>query len=162
MTAPLDLKGPPSAPAPLRPHILLVDDNELDVELTLLALTGCGLRGHVSTVGDGQEALDFLRGVGRHAGRPPGLPALVLLDLKMLGLDGEDVLRAIRDDPALRRTRVAMLTTSGRPEDRACCGAADAYLVKPLDPAEFVRQVGEVVSMILTARRPAQEPGPPG
>lgn len=134
-------------------HILLVDDNPLDVELTLLALASCGLDRRVSVAVDGQDALDFLYVRGRHAARPPGLPTLLLLDLKMPGLDGRAVLRQVRAHPDGERVHVAILTTSGLPEDRAGCEAADAYLVKPLDLDEFARVVGETLPGLLRRTR---------
>lgn len=144
--------------APWWPRLLLVDDNELDVELTLLALAGCGLHEHVSVAVDGPDALDFLQARGSHAGRPPGLPDLVLLDLNLPRLDGRAVLRAIRADPALCGVRVVILTTSTRPEDRAGCEAADAYLVKPLDLGGFTRLLEAVAVTVETTCRERPEP----
>ena len=131
------------------PRILLVDDNPLDVELTLLGLAEHQLEQQVSVVSDGMEALEFLHRTGRHAQRPPGLPVLVLLDLNMPGLRGQEVLADIRNDPALHHLCVVILTTSERPEDRAACVKADAYLIKPLNPEAFTQKVGNVIETLL-------------
>ncbi|MFC4639226.1 response regulator [Deinococcus hohokamensis] len=137
-----------SSPAP---HILVVDDSDFDVELTLLALDVSGLRCEVSVAVDGKDALDFLHGRGRHASRPAGLPTLMLLDLNMPGLSGREVLRSVKSDPDLCRIHVMVLTTSNLAEDRAACTLADDYVVKPLDLTLFVREVAEHVQTVLKA-----------
>jgi CheY-like chemotaxis protein len=82
-------------------HILLVEDNPDDVELTRLAFAEAGGAHRLHAVGDGAEALDYLLARGRHADRDGAdLPALVLLDLNLPRLDGREVLQAIRADPA--------------------------------------------------------------
>ncbi len=128
-------------------RILLAEDNSRDVELILAALEEIRLANAVDVARDGVEVLDYLYGRGRFADRPPGLPVVVVLDIKMPRLSGPEVLRQIRADPQLKSLPVVMFTSSREDPDLAECYAlgANAYVVKPLDFAEFAaatRQVG--------------------
>lgn len=130
--------------------ILLAEDNSLDVEMTLGALHtigGADLVNSVAVVRDGQEALEYLHARGRYEGRPPGLPVLVLLDLKMPLVDGLGVLDQIRKDERLRLVPVVMLTSSREESDlvRSYKLGINAYVVKPVDFTAFdeaVKQLG--------------------
>ncbi|MGH2352097.1 MAG: response regulator [Chloroflexota bacterium] len=95
----------------------------------------------VDTVTDGAEALAYLRGEGLYAGNR--LPDLVLLDMKMPGVDGLDVLRAVRADLRLRTVPVVMLTTSAQGEDvlEAYREGANEYVTKPVRAEEFRTKV---------------------
>jgi len=93
-------------------RVLLAEDNAKDVELTLAALEENHLANDVVVVRDGAEALEYLCREGRYAERPPGSPAVVLLDLKMPKVDGLEVLRRMRADDTLRTVPVVMLTSS--------------------------------------------------
>ena len=97
--------------------ILLVEDNPNDLELTLLALEKSHLANEVVTVRDGAAALDYLFRRAEFAGRPPGNPALILLDVKLPKLDGIEVLQRIQADEGLRAIPVVMLTTSIEEQD---------------------------------------------
>ncbi len=123
--------------------ILLVEDDPRDLELTLLALGKSNLANEVVTARDGAEALDYLHRRGAYAGRPPGNPALVLLDVKLPKLDGIEVLERMRADADLRTIPVVMLTTSSEEQDilRSYEFGANAYVVKPVAFAEFVAAV---------------------
>jgi CheY-like chemotaxis protein len=128
-------------------RILLVEDNLQDIELTLAALEEHHLANEVVVARDGAEALDYLHGRGNFAGRAPGLPALMLLDIKMPRLNGLDVLRQMKADPVLKKIPVVMLTSSREEPDLTASYAlgANAYVVKPVGFPEFldaVRQVG--------------------
>jgi len=128
-------------------RILLAEDNSRDVELILAALEEIRLANAVDVARDGVEALDYLHGRGRFAGRLPGLPVVVLLDIKMPRLNGPEVLRQIRADPQLKNLPVVMFTSSREDPDLAECYAlgANAYVVKPVGLDEFAaatRQVG--------------------
>ena len=92
--------------------ILLAEDNPKDLELTLEALAEHNLANQVAVVKDGVEALEFLRREGKYKLRKPGNPAVLLLDIKMPRMDGIEVLRAIRCDPALKTLPIVMLTSS--------------------------------------------------
>ncbi len=121
--------------------ILLVEDSDDDVLLTLRAFARCGLANPIIVVRDGLEALDWLFQEGAYAsGRPPRQPALILLDLKLPKIDGLGVLRAMRADPRTQTIPVVMLTSSAEQRDlmesyRLGC---NSYVQKPVDFAEFV------------------------
>src|SRR5579871_1649574 len=128
--------------------ILLVEDTPDDAELTVMSLKQSGLFNEVVVAEDGLEALDYLFGQGRYAGRnPQDTPALVLLDVKMPKLDGIEVLQRLRADKRTSILPVVILTTSNEDVDlvRAYESGANAYVRKPVSLAEFqqaVRQLG--------------------
>lgn len=130
-------------------HILLVEDNHMDVELTLDAFREARLGNMVHVARDGQAALDYLFGRGEFADRDAyPLPDLILLDLKMPGIDGHEVLRQIKAAPVIKRLPVAILTSSKEEADRALSYdiGANSYLVKPVSFEGFLevsRQIGE-------------------
>lgn len=120
--------------------ILLVEDEARDVELTRRAFRRHGLEGRLVVATDGQQALEHLSGEER-------TPDLVLLDLKLPGLDGHEVLRRIRADPRTRLVPVVVLTSSDEERDRLRCyeTGANSYIRKPVDYTRFtevVRQLG--------------------
>ena len=138
--------------------ILLVEDTPDDAELTIMSLKRSGLLNEVVLVEDGLEALDFLFGEGRFAGRNTAItPALVLLDIKMPRLDGIEVLQRMRADKRTQLLPVVMLTTSTEDVDllKAYESGANAYVRKPVSLSEFqeaVRQLG--LFWILTNKAP--------
>jgi two-component system response regulator len=124
--------------------ILLVEDNPSDIELTRRALNKSHVANDLIVAEDGQEALDYLFGVGAHAGRDVTLlPTLVLLDLKLPRVDGLEVLRRIRSDERTRRLPVVILTTSREEQDIAACYdlGVNSYIRKPVDFAQFAEAV---------------------
>jgi two-component system response regulator len=128
--------------------ILLVEDNPDDEKLTVRALKKNNIVNEVATARDGVEALDYLFCTGAHAGRDPGqLPALVLLDLKLPKIDGQEVLRRIRADERTRRLPVVILTSSNEEQDlmTGYNSGVNSYIRKPVDFTQFtevVRQLG--------------------
>lgn len=126
--------------------ILLAEDNPSDIELTLTALEENHLANDVVVARDGAEALDYLYRRGTHTGRPPGNPAVVLLDLKMPKVDGLEVLRTIKQDDQLRNIPVVVLTSSR--EETDLVGSyrlgVNAYVVKPVDFQQFVKAVSDL------------------
>ena len=131
--------------APLK-RILLVEDNERDVELTLAALDENNLANEVVVARDGAEALDYLYGRGKFAGHANGFPAVVLLDLKMPKVDGLEVLRQMRADPTIRHVPVVMVTSSREEQDLVHSYelGVNAYVVKPVDFQKFVESVKQI------------------
>ena len=128
-------------------HILLVEDNRMDVELTLDAFHEAKLLNTIHVASDGQEALDYLFGRGKYADRNAfPLPNLVLLDLKLPGIDGFEVLRQIKSTPILKRLPVVILTSSKEEGDRALSydQGANSYLVKPVSFDGFLGVVREI------------------
>ena len=128
--------------------ILLVEDNPDDEKLTVRALKKNNIVNRVEVARDGVEALDYLFCTGAHAGRDPeAMPALVLLDLKLPKLDGQEVLRRIRADERTKRLPVVILTSSKEEQDLmdGYNGGANSYIRKPVDFTQFtdvVRQLG--------------------
>ena len=124
-------------------RILLAEDNANDVELTLAALRGHGIANQIVVVRDGAEALDYLYRRGAYASRSAEQPGVVLLDLKMPKVDGLEVLRTVKADPALRTIPVVVLTSSAEESDlvRSYDLGVNAYVVKPVVFAEFVNAV---------------------
>ncbi len=117
-------------------ELLLVDDNDDDVQLVGRAFTQARILNPLRVVRSGEEALEYLGGTGRYAERAGhALPAIVLLDLKMPGMSGFDVLRWIRGQPSINRLRVVVLTSSQdiRDVNAAYRLGANSFLVKPID-----------------------------
>jgi CheY-like chemotaxis protein len=127
------------------PHILLAEDSDNEIELTLAALQSHRVANEVDVALDGAEALDYLYRRGKFAGRAPRL-ALILLDLKMPKVDGLEVLRQIKNDPELRLTPVVMLTSSREEVDllRSYELGVNAYVVKPVAFREFMEAVKQL------------------
>jgi CheY-like chemotaxis protein len=120
--------------------LLLVEDDSEDLELTLRAFKKAKLANRIDVVRDGAEALEYLfrrGGSGQHP--ESGLPAVVLLDLKLPGVHGMEVLRRIKADERTRKTHVVVLTGSRSDEhlQEALQLGADAYMVKPVDFQRF-------------------------
>ena len=127
--------------------IMLVEDNANDEELTLRALRKANIANEVAIARDGQEAIDFLFGTGKYAGRePPAMPAVVLLDLKLPKLDGIDVLQRIRADPRTKLIPVVVLTSSSEDEDmvRSYQSGANSYVRKPIEFSAFANAVTQL------------------
>ena len=128
-------------------HILLVEDNRMDVELTLDAFREARLLNTVHVSPTGQDALDYLFGRDRYADRDAHpMPSLVLLDLKLPGIDGFDVLREVKSTPILKRLPVIVLTSSREEGDRALTYdiGANSYIVKPVSFAGFLDVVRQI------------------
>jgi len=120
--------------------ILIVDDSPTDIELALIALEATGLAINVCSAPDGKSALAMLR-------NGDGLPALILLDLKMAGMNGIEVLREIRSDYRLRDIPVVVVTSSSLDSDRteAVAAGASDYLQKPLALDQFSKELASIL-----------------
>jgi CheY-like chemotaxis protein len=131
-----------STVAPIQ--ILLVEDNPGDVRLTREVLKDGRIRNTLNVVGDGVEALAFLRREGEYA--DAGLQDLVLLDLNLPKMDGREVLKEMKADPALRRIPVIVLTGSSAEFDvlSAYDLHANCYITKPVDLDQFVAVVRSI------------------
>ena len=128
-------------------NILLVEDNRMDVELTLDAFREARLVNTIHVAPSGQEALDYLFGTGAYTDRSVHpLPNLVLLDLKMPGIDGFEVLRRVKSTPLIRRIPVVILTSSKEEADRALSYdiGTNSYLVKPVSFEGFMEVVRKI------------------
>ena len=125
-------------------QILLVEDSPGDVSLTREALLSARIANELSVVGDGAEALAFLRQQGPYAEAPR--PDLVLLDLNLPGIDGRTVLATMKEDDDLKTIPVIVLTTSAAEEDisRSYQDHANCYITKPVDFADFLTVISEL------------------
>lgn len=125
-------------------YILLADDDPNDVLLIQRAFHKAGLRDVLKVVTDGEQAIQYLSGSGAYGDRKRfPLPFLLLLDLKMPGCDGFEVLQWVRNDADNRRLLVVVLTSSNVQSDvdRAYELGANSYLVKPVEFDEMASMV---------------------
>ncbi|HET6547322.1 MAG TPA: response regulator [Solirubrobacter sp.] len=135
--------------------VLLVEDDPGDVVLIEEAFEHNKVRNRLSVVGDGVEAMEFLRSSER--------PDLVLLDLNLPRKDGREVLAEIKGDPELRSIPVVVLTTSKAEEDilRSYDLHANAYVTKPVDFNRFIEVVRQIDEFFVTVvKLPAHRPPP--
>ncbi len=127
-------------------RILLVEDSMRDAELVMDALKEHLLANEVVHLQDGAEALDYLYQRGDFAARPEGLPAVILLDLKMPKVDGLEVLRQLKGDTKLKVIPVVVMTSSREEQDliRSYELGVNAYVVKPVKFQGFVEAVKQL------------------
>ncbi len=151
---------PASRSIPLRPHeverpmanpnhgvpieILLVEDNPDDADNTMDALREGRVRNNVSLVEDGEAAMAFLRREGCFASAPR--PDLILLDLTLPRKNGREVLAEVKQDPALRRIPIVVMTRSDDEKDilRAYDLHVNCYVTKPVDLDQFLHVVRSI------------------
>ena len=126
--------------------ILLVADNPDDVKLTLRAFKQNNITNPIVVAHDGQEALDYLFGTGSFAEQSCPLPQVVLLDLRLPGMDGTEVLRQIRANPRTELLPVVILTSSTEEQDmiKGYKLGANSYVCKPVDFVHFVEAAREL------------------
>ena len=131
-------------------QILLVEDNEGDILLTLEAFKEMKVKNTVTVVKDGVEAIDFLK--KRSQTEDHSMPDLILLDINMPKLNGIEVLEFIKKDEKFRKIPVVMLTTSSSQEDISECydKYANCFITKPLDFGKFMDVVEAVESFWFT------------
>ncbi len=141
--------------------ILLVEDNPDDEALTLRALKKNNIKNEVVVARDGAEALEFLFGTGKYAGRNTDvMPQVVLLDLKLPKVEGLEVLRQVRADKRTKLLPVVILTSSNEEQDRiqGYDLGANSYVRKPVDFSQFLdaaRQLG-LYWLVLNEAPPAR------
>jgi len=130
-------------------EILLVDDSEADVRLTLEALKEAKVRNTIQVAYDGESALEHLRDPNKRR------PDLILLDLNLPAMDGREVLAAIKADPILSVIPVVVLTTSRSETDvlKMYQLHANCYITKPVDLDQFVRVVQSIEDFWFTIVR---------
>ncbi|UYB53075.1 response regulator [Xanthomonas sp. AM6] len=123
--------------------ILLAEDSPADAEMAIDALRDARLANPIVHVEDGVEAMDYLLRRGAYADREEGLPAVLLLDIKMPRMDGLEVLKLVRTDEALKRLPVVILSSSREESDlaRSWDLGVNAYVVKPVDVDQFFTAV---------------------
>lgn len=121
-------------------QILLVEDDAAHAEIVRRNLSGLPVPHRIVHLTDGQQALDYLQRRNGYAGpNVAARPDIVLLDLRLPRIDGLEVLRVVKEDPALQSIPVVVLTTSAAEADRALAYGrrANSYLVKPVELARF-------------------------
>jgi len=131
-------------------EILLVEDNLGDARLATEALKEAKVRNTLHIVGDGVEALLFLRKEGKYSQSPR--PHVILLDLNLPKKDGREVLAEIKNDADLKRIPVVILTISKAEEDilKAYNLHANCYITKPLDLGQFIKVIQSIEDFWLT------------
>jgi two-component system response regulator len=128
-------------------EILLVEDNPRDLELTLRVLRKNNLANSVVTVTDGEQALDFVFGRGKYAGRDLNSgPRVMFLDLKLPKVDGIEVLRQVKADERTKKIPVVVVTSSAEERDRVESYhlGVNSYVVKPIEFDAFVKTIGDL------------------
>ena|SRR5437773_2120182 len=125
-------------------QILLVEDNEGDIVLTLEAFKEMKVKNTVTVMKDGVEAIDFLKERSKADGQT--MPDLILLDINMPKLNGIEVLEFIKKDEKFRKIPVVMLTTSSSQADIQACydKYANCFITKPLDFGRFMDVVEQI------------------
>ena len=127
--------------------ILLVEDNLDDVDLTLHAFKKNRIKNEVIVAGDGAEALDYLFGTGKYAGRDLMImPTVILLDLKLPKIDGLEVLRRLRANKRTSLLPVVILTSSKEEQDilKGYSLGVNSYVRKPVDFNQFAEAVSHL------------------
>ncbi len=134
--------------------ILLVEDNPSDVDLTKRALKRNGIANELVVAKDGKVALEYLF----DAKNSP--PAVILLDLKLPGVDGLEVLQQLRTGERTRRLPVVILTSSREQEDLAQCydNGANSYIRKPVDFNQFAETIRSLGHYWLILNEPPPQP----
>lgn len=125
-------------------HILLVEDNEGDIALTLDAFEESKVKMEISVTRNGQEALDFLFRRGNYENSKK--PDIILLDINIPIFNGHEVLRQIKANSSLKKIPVIMLTTSSNPKDinLAYENHSNSYVKKPLNMEEFLEAILQI------------------
>jgi CheY-like chemotaxis protein len=144
-------------------YILLVEDDSNDVWLIQHAFQKAGLSEMLKVARDGAEAIDYLSGHGPYAQRERfPVPFLLLLDLKMPGVDGFEVLQWVRAEPTLRRLLVVVLTSSNLQADvdRAYELGANSYLVKPVEYEQMAHMIQRFEAYWTEINRTPTPPAP--
>lgn len=119
-------------------EILLVEDNEGDIRLTIEAFKEAKIRNQIKVVKDGEEALEYLKKQGKYT--DVITPDIILLDINLPKIDGKEVLNTIKNDTALKIIPVIMLTTSSADSDvqESYENHANCYVIKPVDLNKFM------------------------
>lgn len=127
-------------------RILLAEDDQKDIDLTLAALEEINLANKVDVVNDGEEALDYLFKRAKYKDRDNGDPVVIMLDLKMPKVDGLEVLKQIKEHDTLKKIPVVILTSSKMESDLVTSYklGTNAFVIKPLEFEKFVKAIKEL------------------
>ncbi len=125
-------------------EILLVEDDPNDAEMTINVLTENHLANKIHWAEDGEQAIDYIFGLGKHTGRNiEHKPKLILLDLKLPKIDGLEILKRIKSDGIMKTIPVVILTSSREDNDilKSYSLGVNSYIVKPVDFDQFSKVV---------------------
>ncbi|MFX1304731.1 MAG: response regulator [Promethearchaeota archaeon] len=134
----------------IKAHILLVEDNAADIQLTKQVLKENKIVSTLDIVRDGVEAIDFLKRRGKFSNAKP--PNLIILDLNLPKMNGFEVLKELKHDDKIKRIPVVILTVSDAKEDliKAYNLHANCYVIKPLEMKDFYRIINSIVNFWFT------------
>ena len=138
-------------------EILIIEDNQDDLDMTLRALRKANLANRIQVARDGGEALEFIFGPGAHAGRKvENAPKVILLDLKLPKIDGMEVLKRIKNNPLTMTIPVVVLTSSKEQKDvvESYQLGINSYIVKPVNFEGFIAAVRELGMYWLLLNQP--------
>jgi two-component system, response regulator len=138
-------------------EILLVEDNQDDLDMTVRALRKANLANKIQVARDGAEAVEFIFCEGAHASRKiESVPKVILLDLKLPKIDGFEVLKRIKADARTKSIPVVVLTSSKEQKDiiESYHLGVNSYIVKPVNFEGFVTAVGELGMYWLLLNQP--------
>ena len=127
--------------------ILLVEDNPFDAELTLRALKEIKILNHIQVLTDGEEAVNYLFGLGEYEGRDLSLnPKVIFLDLKLPKFDGLEVLKKVKSDARTKSVPIVIVTSSKEERDvvKSYKLGVNSYIVKPVDSNKFIESIKEL------------------
>jgi CheY-like chemotaxis protein len=143
--------------------VVLAEDDDGHAALIERNLRRCGIANELIRVSDGQSALDYIRCQGDHAGRMPNGPLLLLLDINMPRMDGVEVLRQIKADPATAKLPVIMLTTTDDPREVERCYqlGCSVYVTKPVEYDRFVEAVQRLGLFLQIVQMPREDAAKP-
>lgn len=125
-------------------EILLVEDNEGDIRLTIEAFKEAKIRNHIRVVRDGEQALAYLKKEAPYADVLK--PDIILLDINLPKVDGKEVLHVLKNDSLLKTIPVVMLTTSSAESDvhDSYANHANSYVIKPVDLDKFMEVIRSI------------------
>jgi two-component system response regulator len=138
-------------------EILLVEDNQDDLDMTLRALRKANLANRIQIARDGEEALEFIFCEGAHAARKiENTPKLILLDLKLPKVDGMEILKRVKNDARTKRIPTVILTSSKEQRDvvESYHLGVNSYIVKPVNFESFATAVQELGMYWLLLNQP--------
>ena len=137
--------------------ILLVEDSPTDAELVIRTLEKCDCTQKVHVVKDGTEAIHFLTGKGPYEGRK-GTCKVMILDLKLLKLNGQDVLREVKSNEDTKKVPIVVFSSSRQDKDlvESYALGANSYIAKPVDSGEFNETVKEICRYWVKLNKTAQ------
>ncbi|SIS95147.1 response regulator [Belliella pelovolcani] len=131
-------------------HILLVEDNEGDILLTLEALEEAKMKNTISVVKDGERAIQYVEKIGEYEDALP--PDLIILDVNLPKLNGHEVLQYFKNSEAYKHIPIIMLTTSSSPKDinESYKNHVNCYITKPIDVDDFIKAVVSIENFWLS------------